>query len=263
MATTAADDTEGTPSGAVKSSLRTLEILELLSSSPRQTIASMSRDLGIPKSSLHGLLHTMVGRGWLETDQTGTLYSLGVRAFLTGAAFVESDDLVTLAQPALDLIAERTGETVHLGRLEGGDVVYLAKRESRHALRLFSAVGRRLPAHATALGKSILATFDDDEVDRRLSWPLEALTPQTITDPAALHAELADARRKTYASDNGENAPGIRCVAVALQPTRGSYSAISCSVPASRMTEQHRADIIDALMVARTTIDSLSRPLRR
>lgn len=258
-----ADESKAGGSGGVKSSVRTLEILEALSgSNSRLTIATMSRELGIPKSSLHGLLRTMVGRGWLQTDATGTLYSLGLRALLTGAAYVESDDIVALAQSSLDVIADRTGETVHFGRLEGPDIVYLAKRESRHALRLFSAVGRRLPAHATALGKVLLAQFTDDEVDRRLAWPLVSLTPNTITEPGALHAELAAIREAGHASDDGENAIGIRCVAVPLRSVGQSYNAISCSVPASRMTDEHRAEILLALDAARTTIDSLTRHLR-
>lgn len=259
----AEDRADAMPSG-VKSSLRTLEILELLSAAPeRQSIASMSRALAIPKSSLHGLLRTMVGRGWLETDETGTLYSLGLRALLTGAAYVETDDIVGLAQGPLDALTERTGETVHLGRLDGSDVVYLAKRESRHALRLFSAVGRRLPAHATALGKALLAQLGDDEVDARLPRPLAGLTPQTITDPAVLHRELAAVRAAGYAMDDGENAPGIRCLSVALQPVRQSHNAISCSVPESRMTDTHRDEILAALRDAATAVDALTRHLRR
>lgn len=258
------ETTEDRVSASVKSSLRTLEILELLGSTPtRRTFAAMARELSIPKSSLHGILRTMVQRGWLETDATGTLYGLGLRALLTGAAYVETDDIVALAQPALDTVSERTGETVHLGRLDGADIVYLAKRESRHALRLFSAVGRRLPAHATALGKALLAQLSDEEVDRRLRWPLTALTKRTITDPGALHDELDRIRADGYSTDDGENSVDIQCIAVALKPSSASHNAISCSVPASRMTDEHRAEVIAALQDACAVIDSLTRHLQR
>ena len=141
------ESTTQTPRAApVKSALRTLQILEALSgSASRKSVATLSRDLQIPKSSLHGILRTMEAHGWLETDTTGTLYRLGLRALLTGTAYVESDDIVTLTQMALDSLSDRFGETVHLGRLDGPNVIYLAKRESAHALRLYSAVGRRLP----------------------------------------------------------------------------------------------------------------------
>ncbi|UOE45074.1 IclR family transcriptional regulator [Agromyces larvae] len=254
--------TDGAEPSGVKSSLRTLEILEYLGAcGERRSIAAMSRDLGIPKSSLHGLLRTMAARGWLETDAAGTGYGIGLRALLAGAAYVETDDLVPLANGALDLVSERSGETVHLGRLDGGDIVYLAKRESRHALRLFSAVGRRLPAHATALGKALLAQLGDDEVEERLGRPFAKLTPTTITDPAELHAELAATRQRGYAIDRGENSAGILCVAVALRPVQGTWNAISCSVPESRMTDEHRDEIIAALEDARVIVDSLTRRL--
>ncbi|BDZ48864.1 hypothetical protein GCM10025867_11050 [Frondihabitans sucicola] len=175
---TVTDVAEGEPTVAragVKSSVRTLEILETLSrSNEKRSVATLSRELSIPKSSLHGLLRTMESMGWLETDGTGTLFGLGLRALVLGNAYIESDDVVGMAQPVLDSLAEFTGETVHLGRLDGSDVVYLAKRESRHTLRLFSAVGRRLPAHATALGKAILARLPDEDVDARLEFPSRA-----------------------------------------------------------------------------------------
>ena len=253
------ESTTQTPRAApVKSALRTLQILEALSgSASNKSVATLSRDLQIPKSSLHGILRTMEAHGWLETDTTGTLYRLGLRALLTGTAYVESDDIVTLTQMALDSLSDRFGETVHLGRLDGPNVIYLAKRESAHALRLYSAVGRRLPAHATALGKSLLAQSSDEEVDRRLTWPLAALTSKTITDPAALHTELAHIRDLGYATDDGENTEGIKCIAVALRPTRGSYNAISCSVPEGRMSDSRRDEIASALRDAASMVNLL------
>jgi DNA-binding IclR family transcriptional regulator len=246
-------------STSVKSALRTLEILEALSDSvSSKSVATLSRELSIPKSSLHGLLRTMAGYGWLETDATGTLYRLGLRALRTGSAYVESDDIVAISQRALDSLSEEIGETVHLGRLDGPNVIYLAKRESAHALRLYSAVGRRLPAHATALGKSLLAQLTDEEVDQRLTWPLAALTERTITDADELHRELAAIRERGYAHDDGENAEGIRCTAVALRPTRGSYNAISCSVPEGRMSAEREAEIARLLTQAAAMVNSLA-----
>jgi DNA-binding IclR family transcriptional regulator len=242
----------------VKSAVRTLEILECLGTSPeRRSVATLSRELSIPKSSLHGILRTMTASGWLETDATGTLYGLGLRALLTGAAYVETDDIVSLTQRTLDSLSDLIGETVHLGRLDGPNVIYLAKRESVHALRLYSAVGRRLPAHATALGKSLLAQLPAGEVDRRLTWPLKSLTPQTIVEPAALHQELELIRQQGYALDHGENAEGIRCMAVALRPTASSYNAISCSVPEGRMSDARQTDITAALRDAVTMVNTL------
>jgi DNA-binding IclR family transcriptional regulator len=251
------------PRAGVKSSLRTLEILETLSrSNEKRSVATLSRELTIPKSSLHGLLRTMESQGWLETDATGTMFGLGLRALVLGNAYIESDDIVGMAQPVLDSLSELTGETVHLGRLDGDDIVYLAKRESRHTLRLFSAVGRRLPAHATALGKAILALLTDEEVDARLTFPLRRLTEATILEKAALHRELASIRSSGWSVDDGENSPGIRCIGVALTRRGGSLNALSCSVPETRMTEEFEREIIGHLRDAALMLDGLISRLR-
>lgn len=242
----------------VKSADRTLDVLEALAASPdRPTLGELARRLGIPKSSLHGVLRTLQARNWVRADETGTRFGLGLRALRVGAAYVEADDAVTLLAPVLDDLAARFGETVHLGRLDGSDIVYLAKRESVHPLRLFSAIGRRLPAHATALGKALLAAHDDDALTRLLPTPLPRLTPHTLTDPAALRADLLATRAAGYAVDREENSEGIICVAVAVPVRRLGQAtgqvpidAISISVPMSRHSDGLQARIATALRAA-------------
>ncbi|MFB7494465.1 IclR family transcriptional regulator, partial [Streptomyces sp. NPDC056161] len=127
----------------VKSAARVLEVLELLGQDgARLSLAEMASAMAVPKSSLHAVLRTMHGRRWVDVDPSGTRYSLGLKALLTGTAYLAGDDVASLAGPVLDTLAEETGEAVHLGRLDGTHIVYLAKRESRHALRMYSAVGR-------------------------------------------------------------------------------------------------------------------------
>ena len=110
----------------VKSADRTLEVLEHLASRGSVGLVEMSRTLGIPKSSLHSLLRTLERRGWAESDPSRSIYQLGIRALLTGASYVDQDLVVSRTSEALDTLAAATGETVHLGRLEGPDVVYMA-----------------------------------------------------------------------------------------------------------------------------------------
>jgi DNA-binding IclR family transcriptional regulator len=229
----------------VKSADRTLDVLEALAAAPhRPTLAELARMLGIPRSSLHGVLRTLLARGWIRTD--GSRFALGMRALGVGAAFVETDDTVALLGPVLDDLSERFGETVHLGRLDGADVVYLAKRESVHPLRLFSAIGRRLPAHATALGKALLAQRPADELATLLPDPLPRLTEHTITRLDELLGDLEATRRAGYAVDQEENSDGIVCVAVACTPV----DAISVSVPVSRHTGALRERVAEALLTA-------------
>jgi DNA-binding IclR family transcriptional regulator len=234
----------------VKSADRTLEVLEALAASTsRVSLADLARALDIPKSSLHGILRTLAQRRWVDVDETGLRFGLGLRALLVGASFIESDDVIAQVGPVLDwLSTESAGEAVHLGRLDGPDVIYLAKRESRHALRMYSAIGRRLPAHATALGKSLLAQRTDEEVADIVRWPLARLTNSTITDRRKLFDELATIRETGYAVDNEENADGIRCFAVTLTTSTPAQDAISFSVPIFRLEpaqEEHLVTLLD------------------
>ncbi len=224
----------------VKSADRTLDVIETLADSEHhRTLGELSTELSIPKSSLHAILRTMAQRGWVELDGSGTRFGLGLRALRTGTAYVDRDDMVARVQPILDWLSAELEETAHLGRLDGSDVVYLAKRESPHPIRLYSAIGRRLPAHATALGKSVLATRTNSAVDQLLPSDLVALTPSTITDRAALMSELDRCRRDGYAVDRSENSDDVRCYAVALSPRNGDLhtDAVSVSIPLFRLSD--------------------------
>ncbi|WFF09850.1 IclR family transcriptional regulator [Micromonospora sp. WMMD1076] len=239
--------TSGDEFQPVKSADRTLTVLEALAAEGRRSLVDLARALDIPKSSLHGILRTMAQRGWVEADDTGLRFGLGVRALQVGAAYLDSDDTVGLLAGVLDDLSRQFGETVHLGRLDGPHVVYVAKRESVHPLRLYSAIGRRLPAHATALGKALLAERSDTTADRLLSWPLPALTAYTVTDAGVLHAELATIRERGYAVDRQENTEGIVCVAVAVPLRSPAIDAISLSVPLTRYDPGLEERIVVAL----------------
>jgi len=223
-------------------------------------LADLARALDIPRSSLHGILRTMTARGWVETDPTGTRFGLGVRALQVGAAYLDADDVVGLLGGILDDLSATFGETVHLGRLDGPDVVYLAKRESVHPLRLFSAIGRRLPAHATALGKVLLAARTDSDALSLLGTPLARLTRHTITRPAALRRELAAIRERGYAVDREENSEGIVCFGVAVPLRSPAVDAISLSLPATRITARTETAIPTALREAAARAHA-ARPL--
>ena len=169
--------------GAVKSADRTIDVLELLASAQRPlTLSEIHRKLGVPKSSLHNLLQTLVARSWLETNERNSCYAIGLRALRAGASYLDRDPVIEAACPLLAQLRDKLNETVHLARLDGSDMVYLASRESAHHLRISSRIGRRLPAHATALGKVLLAVRTDEEVAALLPQELERLTPDTVTD---------------------------------------------------------------------------------
>ncbi|HEY2042428.1 MAG TPA: IclR family transcriptional regulator [Jatrophihabitans sp.] len=245
---------------SVKSAVRTLDILELLAgSAQRMTLSELQRVLGVPKSSLHSLLQTLVARGWLESDERNLTYAIGLRALRVGAAYLERDPVIEAAGPLLTQLRNELNETVHLARLDGSDIVYLASRESAHHLRSTSRIGRRLPAHATALGKVLLAVRDTAEVDALLPGHLAALTPDTVTDRAELNAELAAARALGYSYEQGQNTPGLGCFAVAVAGRQPAMDSLSCSVPLVRLTEEHGNQIVAALVQAADELGHLAR----
>ncbi|CAL9383122.1 IclR family transcriptional regulator [Streptomyces sp. enrichment culture] len=246
----------------VKSAVRTVELLEYFAKSPgMHTLAAVQEAVGYPKSSLYMLLRTLVELGWVETDATGTRYGIGVRALLVGTSYIDGDEVVAAARPTLDRLADDTTETVHLARLDGTNVVHLATRQAQHHLRPFTRVGRRLPVHSTALGKALLATYDDARVRELLPATLPALTEHTITDREKLVDELAAIRAQGYAVDREENTLGLRCFAVAVPNRTPARDALSCSVPAARLTPAHEQTVKDALFDARDRLTLATRRL--
>lgn len=245
---------------AVKSADRALIVLEHLAEvkTPR-SLAEIADALGIPRSSLHGLLRTMAGRGWLAVEdvEAGVRYRIGAQALTVGASYLQTDDIVTRSSALLDQISMELGETIHLGALEGSEVLYLAKRDARHNLRLVSGVGVRLPAYATALGKVLMAELAEDALLPRLAGPRRALTPNTLVEEADLRADLVDTRARGYAIDDQESTEGVRCFAVALGAGAPRTHAISCSTPVARLDARLERRIVDLLMRA---ADSFQEP---
>lgn len=245
----------------VTSVSRTLLVLEALARarSPR-TLGVLSRELAIPKSTLHGILRTLEHHGWVETDPSGLQFRIGVRSMQVGTAYIDTDEVVRRAGPVLDRLAAQTGETVQLARIVGPDVVYLARRDSVHPVRLVSAVGGRLPAHATALGKALLARCPAAEVDRRLPGRLARLTDRTVSTRKELHAALETTRERGWALDEGEVADGLRCYAVALLLSDPPVHAVSISSPTFRMTPEREDLVVRALLEAQESLRATPGP---
>jgi DNA-binding IclR family transcriptional regulator len=244
-------------------------LLRIGESGPRGlTLAECSSTLGYSKPTVHRILRTLEASGFLRVDRDRGLYTLGVANLRLGMAFLEQLDLRDEALPILRELGERTGETVHLGVLDGSDVVYIEKVESRHAVRMFSQIGRTMPAYSTGVGKAILAFLTDDELERALPERLEPRTSATITDRDELRKNLAAVRRRGYSTDEIENEEGIRCVGAPVFDHTGiACAGISVAGPASRVTSDRTRELGElvqdaALAISRrigfVEIDSLS-----
>lgn len=247
----------------VKSAVRTVELLEYLAARQDRParIREISAALDMPRSSAHALLRTLMSQGWVRSDDSGTLYGIGIRALLVGTSYLDSDPYLPMITPFLDDLQRDFDETFHVGRLDGPDVVYLATRESRQYQRATSRVGRRLPAHATALGKALLADRFDDDRRAHLYETLPSLTPRTITDRAELDEALETARVRGYAVDDEENTPGVRCFAVALRYARPAQDAISVSIPLAGLDGPRERALVEALCSLGDKVTRVLRPV--
>ncbi|MFJ8431301.1 IclR family transcriptional regulator [Kitasatospora sp. NPDC094019] len=245
----------------VKSAERTVRILEALAASPtRLTLAELQERLGYPRSSLHALVRTLREVKWVEADEGGSAFGVGPHALLAGTAYLDRDPALPHALDALEDLRAEIGYTVHFARRDEAYVLYLASRESRDSTRVISRVGRRLPAHITALGQALLAELTTEEVDAVLPRTLAEFTEETITDRVDLHAELAEVRDRGWALESEQGTVGIACISAPVPYRIPATDAISCSMPAEVATSLE-VDRVARAVVAHTT--ALATTLRR
>ncbi|MET7314699.1 IclR family transcriptional regulator [Streptomyces thermoviolaceus] len=227
---------------------RALDILELfLDGDGTLSAPDIVRKLQLPRTTVHELVTTLATRKYLVPvpDQPGR-YRLGVRPYQLGSRYAEQLDLAAEGQQVAQAVAETCDETVHVAILEDTDVIYIAKVDSTHAVRMVSAVGRRLPAHCTAVGKMLLACLPEQELAARVPDDAEliAMTPHSVTDPAALREALAGIRRRGLAVEMQESNPDVGCVAAPVHDRTGQVvAALSISVPMIRWSEERRAEL--------------------
>ncbi len=214
----------------VKSADRALAIVDHIAARGPMRFNQLVADLGIPRSSIHALLHTLVSRNWLELDEDTRRYSIGLHTWQAGKSYTGHGDLLTVARPVMDRLAADLNQTVQLARLDGIENVYIAISESHAPMRLASTVGSRLIAHATGLGKALLSQLEPEESARRIrAIDLPRFTDNTVTDPERLDAIIDDVRARGYALDLEELLQGCQCVAVPLMNSNGMITALSAT----------------------------------
>jgi IclR family transcriptional regulator, KDG regulon repressor len=222
---------------------RALDILELfLEGEGTLSAPEITRRLDLPRTTVHELVTTLATRKYLVPvhGQPGR-YRLGVRPYQLGSRYAEQLDLAAEGRQVARSVAETCDETVHVALLEGMDVIYIAKVDSTHAVRMVSAAGRRLPAHCTSVGKMLLASLPPAELDARLpaDRPLAAMTEHSVTSPTELRGQLARIRERGIAVENRESNPDVSCVAAPVRDSEGKVvAALSISVPMIRWSEE-------------------------
>ena len=224
---------------------RALSILRCFSiERPTLGIADIARELQLHKSTVHRLIHTLEREGFVHAVD-GSQFVLGWRLFELGEAVRGREPAREVILESLTSLVEATGETAHLAVFDAGDVLYIEKVEATRSLRMPSAVGKRVPAHCTALGKIFLSNLSDDQLLQALTRRrLTAFTANTITDVRRLTDELARVRASGHAVDREEIEEGLMCVAGPVTDDLGTLcAAVSISGPASRIAPRLDAHV--------------------
>ncbi len=204
---------------------------------PQLGVSELSRRLGIAKSSAHRIVHTLAREGLLERVEDTGAYRLSVTMQILGASAQATSGLHSAATAALDQLRAITSQTVHLAVLDGLEVVYVERRESPGAVRMFGRIGNRGPAHSTGSGKVLLAFLPPAELDRRLAGVrLARRTPYTITSQERLRAELLRIRARGWAENVNEAQMGFASVAAPIRNPSGEVvAALSVAGPVQRL----------------------------
>lgn len=218
---------------------KALAIVEALVDGPTLGVSELSDRTGASKASVFRILATLERRGYVAKDPVSRKYRPGPRLLAIACGLVSGHDLVQGARPVLAALHAEFDETVNLGILSEGQVLYLDILESSHGLRMAARVGSRHPLHTTALGKAILAWLPADEARRLLpERRFERRTPRSVTAWPSLERQLAAFRKQGYAVDDEENEAGVRCVGAPILDVRGRpVASISVAGPASRLRD--------------------------
>jgi DNA-binding IclR family transcriptional regulator len=242
-----ADDDGARLVPAVERAVRLLDALAA-SRQPR-SLAELARTLALPRSSVHGLLATLVALG-LARRNGDAEFSLGPKALQWADAYGSSADVLRAFDAHVDRFAALGTETVMLATLDGADVVYLACRQGSRPLAVNFRVGGRFPAACTSSGKAMLAALPDAAVRERVgAGPLPRLTRHGPPSVAALLRQFDGVRRQGVAVDDEETAEGMQCFGAAIRGPRGddARAAVAVSVIKAGLTPRRRTELVDAI----------------
>jgi DNA-binding IclR family transcriptional regulator len=211
----------------------------------RLRLDEIAAQTGLPRSTSHRILEQLVRLGWLRHTQDG--YALGQRALQLGGSVSNHAEIRAAAVPLLDELHARTGKVAHLGILDFADVVYLDKIGRLGTAATPSRVGGRAPAHATGLGKAMLAWLPPEEADTLFEGGMKARTQNTITNLSVMHQELRRIRaRHGLAFERDEYVLGISCAGAAVRGPEGVVAGISlCGETGADALERYAPLVLD------------------
>ena len=242
---------------------RAFDVLELFLQGTRAlSVPEIVARLNFPRTTVYEIVNTLLTSGYLKTAEgQHNRVSLGFKLFELGSAYAANFDLVSEGRRVAMSLVAQCDETVQMAVRDCTEAVFVAKVDCSKLVRLVSAVGSRLPAHCTGVGKMLLSALSDGEIldlyqgQRRLT----KMTTNSITSVSKLLKELEAIRRRALAYDDCESNIDVRCVAAPVYDGKGQMvAAMSFSVPITRMSLSRQDELAD---VIRKGAKELSRRL--
>jgi IclR family KDG regulon transcriptional repressor len=231
------------PLSSIKKALRILQTFT--PDQPELGITEISKLQRIHKSSVSRMVGALVSEGFLEKDRLTNKYRLGLKLVDLASSVLNRYDLREYAGPFMEDLVRKIGEIVHLSILDKNEIVYLEKKGEGEALTVGTKIGGRNPAHASSMGKVLLAGLSSEELNELFSrCSLVRCTPFTITKIRDLLMELAKVRKQGFAIDDEESFQGVRCVGAPIYDRSGKVvAAISVTAPKQRMGQGKMKEI--------------------
>ena len=223
---------------------RALVILKVLAGGEGMSLTELAEAADQAPATVYRVLQTFAGHGMVEFQAAQQLWHVGPEAFRIGSAFLMRTSLVEQARSVMRDLMLETGETANLAIADGAEVVFLSQVETQEPIRAFFRLGGRGPIHASGIGKALLAYAPPDRIERLLrTAPLQAFTPGTLTEAAALRDELAAIRARGWAMDDEERTIGMRCIAAPIfNEFREAIAGVSISGPTLRVLRERGPD---------------------
>lgn len=224
---------------------RALDILSLFGpQSPELGITDIARSLNLHKSTASGLVYTLERNGYIAQNPDNRRYHLGLQLVERAGVLLDQIEIRKIAMPELEDLRDWSSESVNLAILEENQIIYIERLLTDKSLGFRNHIGKRAWPHSTALGKAILSHLPPQQAVAVLqSYPLESMTPNTITDIELLLQQFEDFRRWGYAIEREENEIGGLCISAPIHNYgRMPIAAVSVSFPLSRLDEAIIAD---------------------
>lgn len=202
---------------------KALEVLDLIASFNRPVrFAELQGKSPFPKATLYRLIQTLTHQGMLAQDPDTGAYAPGIRLVRLAHAAWQQSSLAPIARTHIDELSRIAGQTIHLAQLDGGQVLYVDKRNAREPVEMFSQAGKVGPGYCTGVGKAMLAFLNEAELDAALArQSFHRFTPSTLTTRETLLLELGAIRTRGYAFDREEHEAGIVCIAAPILSAGG------------------------------------------